>query len=206
MKNMFIFEFIKKLMNQENIKKNNEENEILENTNDEQLKDIVENKDVAASSYFLVLSPILLLTRKDSAFIQHHARQSLALLLIFIFLWILGSFYILFKWSTIGVFFIAFVSFIQTINGKYYKIPYIYDFVKDGYSISLFINLIKKSITGIKKIIIGLFPKNSLKKNTQINTEINKKYTQSEEIKNLSLKIDKLEKKINLLEEQIKNK
>ncbi len=182
--------------------------EDLENIDDAKLKDIIENKDVAAASYFLILSPILLLTRKDSEFIQYHSRQSLALLLIFMILWFLGSFYILFKWVTIGVFFIALVSFIQAINGKYYEIPYIYDFVKDGYSVSLFINIIKKSFLGIKEIIFGLFPKNSFKKDEKINNEKFKKYTShsdiisGEQFEDLLLKVKKLEKQINVLEKK----
>ena len=94
--------------------------EDLEHIDDAKLKDIVENKDVAAASYFLILSPILLFTRKDSEFIQYHSRQALALFLIFVFLWFLGTFFIVFAWMTIGVFFIALTAFIQAINGKYY--------------------------------------------------------------------------------------
>jgi len=184
--------------------------EDLEHIDDAKLKDIVENKDVAAASYFLILSPILLFTRKDSEFIQYHSRQALALLLIFVFLWFLGTFFIVFAWMTIGVFFIALTAFIQAINGKYYEIPYIYEYVKDGYSFDLFRDLLKKSFTGAKKIILGLFPKNSFKKDEAISkskdntVEVNKEaLIKSEEtIKTLEKKIEDLEKKF----EQINNK
>ena len=180
--------------------------EDLENIDDAKLKDIIENKDVAAASYFLVLSPILLLTRKDSEFIQHHSRQALALFFIFMFLWFLGTFFVIFAWTSIGVFFIALVGFIEAINGKYYEVPYIYEFVKNGYSLSLFKTVFLKGFTGLKNIILGLFPKNSFIKNDKIssmseNKNIKNTHEDSEVIiKKLTDKIEDLEKKFQDLE------
>ena len=191
---------------EEGVKNSEKKMEDLENIDDAKLKDIVENKDVAAASYFLVLSPILLLTRKDSEFIQHHSRQSLALFFIFILLWFLGTFFIIFAWTSIGVFFIALVGFIQAINGKYYEVPYIYEFVKNGYSVDLFKTMFVKIFTGLKEIILGLFPKNSFVKNDKIaNTSENSNNKNGNEdseiiIKKLTNKIEELEKKFQDLE------
>ncbi len=175
--------------------------EDLESIDDAKLKDIIENKDVAAASYFLILSPILLLTRKDSEFIQYHARQALALFLIFIFLWFLGTFYIVFAWSTIGVFFVALSAFVQAINGKYYEIPYIYEYVKDGYSFALLKEILKKIFTGAKKVIFGLFPKNSFKENDAIKNNSNNNNSE-EVIKKLTAQVEYLEKKFKDLEDK----
>ncbi|HID91538.1 TPA: hypothetical protein EYG96_01235 [Candidatus Gracilibacteria bacterium] len=175
----------------------------VDNFDDAKLKDLVENKDVAAASYFLILSPILLLTRKDSDFIQHHSRQALALFLIFMFLWFLGTFYIFFAWTTIGVFFVALVGFTQAINGKYYEIPYIYEYVKDGYSIELFLNIFKKSFAGLKEIITGLFPKNSFQKTKQVTEGVDNSRKINETKESEKMLENKLEKKIERLEKRI---
>lgn len=155
----------------ENKKMNKTKNEQLENLEEAKKidenpitdSDILENKDTAAASYFLILSPILLLTRRDSKFIQHHASQSFILFILFIILWVLGSFFSFFSWLTVGVFFIALVGFVQAISGEWYRIPYIYDMVKDGVSFSGIIAGGKKTFYSFKKIIIGLFPKNTKK-------------------------------------------
>ncbi len=195
-------------ISQEEIKQEVQEEvqmEDLAHIDDAKLKDIIENKDVAAASYFLLLSPVLLFTRKDSGFIQYHARQAFTLFLIFVFLWFLGTFFVLFAWLTIGVLFIALTGFIQAINGKYYEIPYIYDFGKDGYSIELFVNMVKNIFRSGKEIIVGLFPKNSFTKNENISVaeELQTKENIADMNKNLLKTVDDLKGSIVRLEQKI---
>ena len=93
-------------------------------------KDIEENKVVAALSYFWILCLIPLLTKRDSKFVQFHAKQGLVLFGIEI----LGTFVYwvpLFGWSLALLFFVVSVmGAIKTLNGEEWEIPYIYDWSK----------------------------------------------------------------------------
>ena len=153
--------------------------------------DIQNNKDTAAASYFLILSPVLLFTRKDSAFIQHHASQAFVLLLIFILLWFLGGYFVFFSWLTVGVFFMAFIGFIQAIQGEKYEIPYIYEMVKDGVSFNGIVAGVKKTSIAIGAVIVGLFPK---KTQTNLKKTINDLQTTNNS--DLEKRVKKLEQEI----------
>jgi uncharacterized membrane protein len=156
-------------MNGENNNSKNINIERSENEMDEETKkDILENKDKAAASYFLIISPILLMTRKDSKFIQHHASQSFVLLVIVITLWIMGSILSVFSWLILIVAFVSMIGFVQAFQGEYYKIPYIYDTVKDGVSVKGFLKQANLLFNAVKNVFLGLFPKNKTKKNVFI--------------------------------------
>lgn len=85
--------------------------------------DAAKNKEVAAVSYTLVLAPILLFGRKESPFIQFHARQGSVLFLIAIAFWwipIIGRFLDLIVAG------FAIVGFLHAAQGKRYELPFIY--------------------------------------------------------------------------------
>ncbi len=50
-------------------------------------RDVQENKDIAAVSYLWCMSIIIYLARKDSPFIQYHAKQGIVLFLLSIPVW-----------------------------------------------------------------------------------------------------------------------
>ena len=93
-------------------------------------KDIEENKTVAALSYIWVLCLVPLLTKKKSKFAQFHAKQGLILFIaeivgIFIFWipvigWALG----------IALLVVSIMGVLKTLNGEWWKIPYVYDLSK----------------------------------------------------------------------------
>lgn len=93
-------------------------------------KDIQENKAVAALSYIWVLFLIPLLTKKKSKYAQFHAKQGLVLFIVEI----VGSliFWIpLFGWALlIALFVVSIMAIVKTLNGEWWKIPYVYDFSK----------------------------------------------------------------------------
>ena len=77
---------------------------------------------MAALSYVWILSILLLIIRRNDAFIQHHAKQAFVLFIISLFSWI----------PVIGWIagFLAFVcmviGFINAWQGKEFQIPFIY--------------------------------------------------------------------------------
>ncbi len=84
--------------------------------------DIEINKVVAALSYVSILFIIPLLLKKDSDFCQFHARQGL---IIFLFNW-------LFFIPGLNLIFliIVVVSIVKTVDGKKWKIPFVYEWSK----------------------------------------------------------------------------
>lgn len=97
-------------------------------------KDVEENKVIASLSYIWILFVIPLLVKKDSKFCVEHAKQGLVLFIAELIVliiriipvvgWIIS--YILSV--VIGI--IALIALIYAIQGKFWKIPVVYDFAK----------------------------------------------------------------------------
>ncbi len=94
-------------------------------------KDIEENSDIAAFSYFLILSWVILYTRKDSPFIQFHAKQASILFVIFVFIWILPSNLSFLNLVTAAL---AITGLFQANQGKWWKMPIVSHMVEAGIS------------------------------------------------------------------------
>lgn len=85
-------------------------------------KDIRENKDIAAVSYLWILSFLVYFARKDSAFIQYHAKQGIVLFLLSLPLW-----FIPFIGHALELFILAgvVVGFLNAFQGRYADVPMI---------------------------------------------------------------------------------
>jgi uncharacterized membrane protein len=89
--------------------------------------DIKENQLIAALSYIWIVGIFIYLFKKDSPFVQFHAKQSLLLtLLTFIFslLPLIGSVF----WIAAVVLYI--VGFFQALSGQYWDMPYLSKYAK----------------------------------------------------------------------------
>jgi uncharacterized membrane protein len=88
--------------------------------------DIEPNRLIAALSYFWILFLIPLLTKRDSKFVQFHAKQGLVLFVVeflaTLIMWIPLVNVVLF----IGIIVIAVMGIIKAYNGEYWKAPFIY--------------------------------------------------------------------------------
>jgi uncharacterized membrane protein len=88
--------------------------------------DAQENKYTAALSYIWILFLIPLLTKKDSKFCQHHAKQGLILFIISLISW-----FPFFGWIVgIAVIVVSIIAILKVLSGEYWKIPRIYDWSK----------------------------------------------------------------------------
>ena len=112
-------------------------------------KDIKENKDFAAMGYVWVFSLIILLARRESPFIQLHARQGLVLFLISLILWPLE----ITRYLEFVVLALALVGFIQAAMGNEYRIPLIADIAEGKFGI----NELKKYWHHIKHTAIRFY-------------------------------------------------
>lgn len=91
-------------------------------------KDIDRNRLVAALSWLWVLSAIVLLVKKDSPFVQFHARQGFLVFLASILLWILFGVlgpiaWVLQQLLQIAVFVVVVVGFVQALRGRWWTLP-----------------------------------------------------------------------------------
>lgn len=86
-------------------------------------EDIAKNKEVAAVSYTLVLAPILLFGRKESSFIQFHAKQGSVLLVIAVLFWVIPFVGRFLELIIVGL---AVAGFFHASQGKRYELPFIY--------------------------------------------------------------------------------
>ena len=93
-------------------------------------KDVEENKVVAALSYLWILFLVPLLSKKESAFAQFHAKQGLVLCVV----WVIGSFFFWFPvigWlAALLVFVVNIMALIKAFSGEAWKIPVVYDLSK----------------------------------------------------------------------------
>ena len=90
-------------------------------------KDVEENKAIACLSYVGILFLIPMLAKKESKFAQDHAKQGLALFIADVVVsliawipfvgWILG----------LGALTISVIAIIQTLQGKFWEIPVLYN-------------------------------------------------------------------------------
>lgn len=92
--------------------------------------DIVENKNVAALSYIWVLCLVPLLGRRNSKFAQFHGKQGLVLFIVEIIAGFFVWFPILGQLLMLGLLVISVVGLIKTLNGEWWKIPYLYSWSK----------------------------------------------------------------------------
>jgi uncharacterized membrane protein len=88
--------------------------------------EIEPNRGLAALSYVWVLFLIPLLLKRDSKFVQFHAKQGLVLFVIefivSLIIWIP-----LFGWVLmLAIIILAVAGIIKAYNGEYWKMPYIY--------------------------------------------------------------------------------
>ena len=94
-------------------------------------RDVEENRLVAALGWIWVFSVVILLIKKDSPFVQFHARQGFVLFLVHLVLWmalvvLLGQlFWPLRQILNLVYFVVIVVGFVQAVRGKWWQIPVI---------------------------------------------------------------------------------
>lgn len=94
-----------------------------------QERDVGENRLVAALGWLWALSVVILLVRKDSPFVQFHARQGFLLFVVSAFLWfVLGVLFGSAAWGLqwllqLLVFVIIVVGFVQALRGRRWEMP-----------------------------------------------------------------------------------
>lgn len=91
--------------------------------------DVEQNKLLAALSYLWILCLIPLYLKKDSAFVQFHAKQGFFLFLISLGVWVLGWFPIIgWFFGSFGLLLLVGVSvfgFVKALRGEKWEIPLI---------------------------------------------------------------------------------
>ena len=129
------------------------------NLTPEQQADIEKNKDVAAMSYLWIMSVVVLYSRRDSPFIQYHAKQGLWLFLFSIPVWIIpGIGHYLEFFILAGMI----IGFLNAAQGKRHDVPIIGQLAKGSLT-----------LLDLWKVIVGWGVRafNTLKKGVGVGTE-----------------------------------
>ncbi len=96
----------------------------------EEQKDIEENKVIAALSYLWILFLVPLLLKRQSKFVQFHAKQGLVLFIVEI----IGSFIYwipVIGWALfIAVLVFSIYGLVQALAGKYWEMPILGEYAK----------------------------------------------------------------------------
>jgi uncharacterized membrane protein len=173
-------------------------------------QDIQKNKELAALSYMWLFSLVILLARRDSPFIQWHARQGTLLFFFSILVWPFTSIRYL-EFLILGM---MILGFIESGMGHVYSLPVIGD-------------LAEGNITGIKSAfhkayhaVISIFKPNHVTPEFKEKVQADEKKYQIDEkasvvqqrlldleekkLSNVTHRLDEDEKRISALEEKIK--
>ena len=99
-------------------------------------QDAESNKFVAALSWLWILSVVILLVKKDSPYVQFHARQSFLLFILSILLWVFLSFFGPLAWFLqwllkAAVFALIVIGFLQALRGRWWTVPVIGSFAQN---------------------------------------------------------------------------
>ncbi len=88
--------------------------------------DVEKNKNMAVLSYVWILCLVPLLGKKDSEFVQFHAKQGLILFIasLFAFVPFFGQLLIF------VIIIISVIGIIKTYNGEKWEIPFVYELSK----------------------------------------------------------------------------
>ena len=89
---------------------------------------------IAAIGYLGILCLIPLLAKKDSAFAQHHGKQGLVLLIVWMILWVVNVIPVLGQivWAlgSIGILILVLLGIINALNGNTWEMPVLGEYAK----------------------------------------------------------------------------
>ena len=86
---------------------------------------------MAALSYIFLLSVVMLLVKKDSDYVQFHAKQGTVLFIGEVILGVVGSFtwFLFYLWDLVWLLFVivSIIGFYQAYRGERYRLPVVAD-------------------------------------------------------------------------------
>ena len=97
-------------------------------------QDLQEDRLFAAIGYLGILCLIPLLLKKDSAFAQHHGKQGLVILIVWLGLWvgmivpILGQ--IVWAFGSMALIVLIILGMVNALQGKMWEVPFLAKYAK----------------------------------------------------------------------------
>jgi fumarate reductase subunit D len=89
--------------------------------------DVEINKNMAALSYAWILCFIPFLFKRDSEFVQFHAKQGVTLFIIILIASLFVWFPVFGPLFMFGLVIVSVLGVVKTLNGEWWKIPFIYE-------------------------------------------------------------------------------
>lgn len=92
--------------------------------------DVEVNKNMAIMSYVWVLCLVPLLGKRDSEYVQFHAKQGFVLFVIELFAGLMVWFPVFGQLFMLSLFVVSVMGVVKVLNGEWWKIPFVYDLSK----------------------------------------------------------------------------
>jgi fumarate reductase subunit D len=89
-----------------------------------------QEKKLAALSYIFILCLIPLLGNKDSAYIQHHAKQGFVLFVLDVLVGMVSWFPVFGQLAMLVLLIVSIMGVIKALNNERWEIPFVYDWSK----------------------------------------------------------------------------
>ncbi len=172
------------------------ENKKIKMITEEEHNDIEKNRDLAAFAYFLIFAPVLLYTRRDSAFVQFHAKQATVIFIFAIAVTLLPKPFSLINFLTAAI---AMTGFLQANLGRSWKIPFVSQLLESGFSADSVIAFLQRILRTIGRIFTTA-PTTTVRSASDAIAKM-----RGLDLNNLNTKIEANTKKITELTKEIEN-
>jgi len=97
---------------------------------DKKQDDVQKNKNIAALSYVFILFLVPLLLKRDSEFVQFHARQGLVLFIVELLAGMVSWFPVFGQLLMLLLLVVSIIAILKTLEGEKWEIPFIYEWSK----------------------------------------------------------------------------
>lgn len=134
------------------------------NTPQPDLKDIEENKDLAALSYAWIMAPVLLIAKKQSAFVHFHAKQGVVL-------FVLSILFVFIPYANrlleLLIFLLMIWGFLEAAQGRRTELPFVGALARGKFSLRGSWKQIVDAIVDSKHWLVRLWKHHDPVQNTE---------------------------------------
>lgn len=155
------------------------------------------DRDIAAFSYTLLFAPVLLVTRRDSSFIQHHARQAFYLAVFCLLFALLPG---KLSYLNILVAAAALIGFLEAQAGKLYVMPVISDLISRDITFARLWQYIREFFHEMVRMTKNAFT--AIQKKSETSASANPSTANSSEVAALQKEVAALKKELSALKKE----
>jgi uncharacterized membrane protein len=120
------------------------------------MNDIQKNKDIAAASYIPLLGAMILFLRRESPFVQFHARQGFVLFLAWIIFYAIPNIGPIISLLPVAG---MIIGFLNAAQGEYYRLVFVADLAERGVKPAEILAKLKRALNYALGLLKRIFKK-----------------------------------------------